>query len=358
MDCLSRKLVSSGHEVTVYTSNLPGLSKYEVKDGIEIYRFRSLVSPMNNQFSPGILCKLISANDFDIVHVHSHLHMSSNMAALANLVRKRSIVLTSHGTVDYNGLKHIIALLYNKSFARMVLKSALRIIALTPAQAEILRNLGADPDKIIIIPNGIELKKINLILDTNSLKRKLKINLNCKVILFVGALTPRKGIDDLICAMKYIEQNSILLIVGEAFPGSLSFKQKLNKQIVEEGLKNIRFLGRVSQEELGYIYNVADLFVLPSHSEGLPLTLLEAMAYKKCCIVSEIPGNSEVIQNGQNGFLFQSKNPTDLAKKINFLLRNDDLRMQMGKMAGDDIETKYNFDTNYAHILETYHDVL
>ena len=357
VEALSNKLVENGHEVAVYTSNVPKSKRHEVINGVEIYRFKSLFSPLNNQFIPLLFFKLISnKNRFDIIHVHSHLHISSNITVFSKIFIKRPIVLTSHGTVNYEGWKNIINVLYNKTMAKWMLKAIDRIIALSSKQADILENLGADSSNITIIPHGIDLSQINLTGDTEKFKNLYRLN-DKNIILFVGGLIPRKGINYLIEAMKYVKFDSVLLIVGGELQGHPGVKEGLEQQVKKLGLKNVLFLGRVSEEDLRCAYVIADVFVLPSISEGLPLTLLEAMAYKKCVIATNIAGNSDVIQNGKNGILVEPENSQELAEKIDYLLANEGLRKKIGITVRKEIEKNYNWDVTFNKILEVYKEV-
>jgi glycosyltransferase involved in cell wall biosynthesis len=356
VEALSNKLVNEGHEVTVYTSNVPKSKKYEIINGVEVYRFKSLFSPLNNQLIPGLFLKLISKNRFDVVHVHSHLHTSSNITVFSNSFRKRPIVLTSHGTVDYNGWKNIINVLYNKTMAKWMLKSVDKIIALSSKQADILENLGANSSTLCIIPHGIDLSQINLTIDTKKFENLYRVN-DKSVILFVGGLIPRKGINYLIAAMKYVKLDSVLLIVGGELQGHPGVKGALEQQVKKLELENVLLLGRVSKEDLERAYAIADVFVLPSISEGLPLTLLEAMAYKKCVIATNIAGNADVIQNGKNGILFEARNSQELAEKIDYLLANVELRKKLGAEARKEIEKNYNWGAAFNRILAVYNRI-
>ena len=358
VETLSNKLVEKGHEVTVYTSNVPKSKRHEVINGVEIYRFKSLFSPLNNQFIPWLFFKLISKNRFDIIHVHSHLHISSNIAVFSKIFIKRPIVLTSHGTVNYEGWRNIINVLYNKTMAKWILKSVDKIIALSSKQADILENLGADPSAITIIPHGIDLKQINLQTDTEKFKSLYGVN-DKNIILFVGGLIPRKGINYLIDAMKYVKSDSVLLIVGGELQGHPGVKKALEQQVKELGLeKRVLFLGQLNRQDLEMAYLAADLFVLPSLSEVFGLVILEAMSYGRCVIASNVLGPSVIIQNNKNGILFEVGNSLELAEKIDYLLVNEGLREKIGAAARKEIKKKYNWDVTFNKILEMYKEVI
>jgi len=353
---LSNRLAEEGHEVTVYTSNISKLKKFEIVNGVKIFRFSCFFSPLNNQFLPGLFFKLISKNGFDIVHVHSHMHISSNIAFFSNIFRNKPIVLTSHGTVTYSNWKNIVNVLYNKTMTRWMLKSADKVIALSPTQAVLLESLGANSKNMTIIPNWIDLNKNKSKINSKNFKNQHRLN-NKKIILFVGGLIQRKGINYLIDAMKYVDSDSILLIVGGEIHGHKGVETSLKEQVKMNNLKNVLFLGRISKEQLECAYSVADIFIIPSLSEGLPFTLLEAMSYKKCVIAADIPGISDVIRNDKNGILFEPRNATQLGEKINYILKNHKIRKKLGENAREDIEKKYSFEVNIKKIIELYEEI-
>lgn len=359
VETLSNKLVENGHEVTVYTSNVPKSKRYEVINGVEIYRFKSLFSPLNNQFIPRLFFKLIGKNRFDVIHVHSHLHISSNITVFSNKIfEKKPIVLTSHGTVDYEGWKNIINVLYHKTMAKWIFKSVDKIIALSQKHADILESLGANSSAITIIPHGIDLNQINLTGDTEKFKSLYGVN-DKNIILFVGGLIPRKGINYLIAAMKYVKSDSILLIVGGELQGHPGVKNALEQQVKELGLeKRVLFSGKLNRQDLERAYLVADLFVLPSLSEVFGLVILEAMSYGKCVIASNVLGPSIIIQNNKDGILFEVGNSLELAEKIDYLLVNEGLRKKIGAAARKEIEKNYNWDAAFNKILEVYKMVI
>jgi len=368
VDMLSRMLVQDGHEVTVYTSNIPHSKKHEYINGINIFRFNCLASPLNNQITPGIFFKLLNKH-YDILHVHSHVHLSSNLAVLSKKFNKNPIVLTSHGVSNFQDKKAIIENIYNRTIAKWMFSNVDRIIALTHSQAEILKLLGANQKSIVVIPNGIDLTRIgisngvgtcdnNLIISKLSSHVHFKIIKNRKILLYVGSLIPRKGVNYLIESMKYIYPDVVLLIVGGSLKRNYNFENALKSRVRSLGLNNILFLGQVSNEDLGYLYTIADIFILPSLSEGLPCTLIEAMSYKKCVIATKIAGNYDVIHNWQNGVLVNPRDPIDIADKINFILDHDHLKETLGQAARKEIELNYNIEKVYKSTLNVYEDCL
>lgn len=355
---LSNKLVKAGHKVTVYTSNVPKSEKHEINNGVEIYRFKSFFSLLNNHFVPGYFFKLIGDNSFDVIHMHGALHFSSNITAFSKIFKRCPIVLTTHGaTINYQERKGVTEILYYKTIGKWTLNSADRIITPSLKEVDLLESLGTNRDKIVVIPHGVNLSQINLTRDTEKFKNLYRVN-DKNIILFVGGLIPRKGINYLIDAVKYVKSDSVLLIVGGELQGHPDVKKALEQQVKELGLeKRVLFLGKVTEQELEHAYLAADLFVLPSLSEVFGLVILEAMSYGKCVIASNVLGPSVIIQNNKNGILFEAGNSLELAKKIDYLLVNEGFRKKIGAAARKEIEKKYTWDVAFNKLLEVYKEV-
>jgi glycosyltransferase involved in cell wall biosynthesis len=355
---LSQKLVELGHQVTVYTSNIPKSKEYELVKGVHIYKFNSLCSPLNNQITPALFFKLISKNNFDIVHIHSQVHFSSNITVLSNIGRRCPIILTSHGVPEYKeGWKKTVNILHDKTITKWMFKSTDKIIALSVKHKEILENLGADPDKVEIISNWVDMKDINFNIDVDGFKKLYHLE-DKKVILYVGGLIPRKGINFLISAMEYIEKDAVLLIVGSEMKAYKGMKDSLKKQVKDLGLNNVFFLGSLTDEDLQRAYSVSDIFVLPSTSEIFGLVILESMVYAKCVVASNVSGPSSIIEDHKNGFLFEPGNALQLADKINYSLSNPQVLKDIGQNAKSMVENKYNINITVQKILDIYNEVV
>ena len=358
VEALSRKLAQAGHKVIVYTSNVPRSRNHEVIDGVEIYRFNCAVSPLNNPVMPGLFFKLLGSDEFDVVHTHGHFHMSSSLTVCSNVFARRPIVLTSHGAIlGYKGWRRAIEVVFNKTVGKWTLRSVDRVIALSASQAHILEGLGAKPDRVAVIPGWVELDQVDLRADVGSFRSKHNLG-DRRLVLFVGRLLPIKGLIYLIEAAKYTETKPAIVIIGGEAPGYSGTKRALEEEVQQLGLeRDIFFLGNFPKEELGAAYVAGDLFVLPSLGEGMPLALLEAMAYGKCVLATNVPGNQDVVMDGSNGLLVEPRNPVEMARKIDYLLGDDALRERLGKQARQDIEQNYSPDSVLTKILDLYREV-
>lgn len=358
VEALSRKLVEAGHEVVVYTSNVPRSKNHEVVEGVEVHRFNCLFAPLNNPIMPGLFLKLITSGKFEVIHAHGYLHLSSNLVAISMVLTRRPFVLTSHGAIlNYEGWKGVIEALYHRSIGKLTLKSARKLVALTTTQAEILEKLGARNRDITIIPNWVDLYETHPHTDMERFRGIYELG-NSQIVLFVGGLQPRKGIQYLIEATMYCKSRPTVLIIGDEGPGYGGSRANLEKQVLDLGLKEqVMFLGSFPREDLVAAYKAADLFVLPSLAEGLPLVLLEAMSFGKCVIATKIPGNADVVKDGWNGVLVEPKNPRELAQKIDWLLADSALRERLGSQARKDVEQNYSPQVVLGKILSLYQEI-
>jgi glycosyltransferase involved in cell wall biosynthesis len=174
----------------------------------------------------------------------------------------------------------------------------------------------------------------------------------------VGRFLPVKGLKYLIEAAKFTATRPTIVIIGEEAAGYPGTKRVLEEQVKKLGLdRDILFPGSFSREDLAAAYKAADLFVLPSLAEGLPLVLLEAMAWGKCVIATRVPGNLDVVRDGWNGILVEAQNSLELAQKIDFLLADKDGREKLGAQARRDVESNYSSNKILTEIVDLYQDV-
>lgn len=358
VESLSRKLVEAGHDVVVYTMHVPGSKRAYTIDGVEVHRFRSAAAPMNNPLTPGLLMELLRRHDFDLIHAHGYLHATTNMCALRRVFNDTPLVVTSHGAVlGYKGWRGVIESSYHRTVGRWTLGLADRVIALSSAQAHIIHDLGVAASKVVVIPNWMDVSDIPSEDGIARFRGTCQLG-SSRVILFVGRLQPRKGVEYLVDAMRYMKSEPKVVLIGDELPAYRGSRERLVRKAAEYGLKErVIFLGNLSREELAPAYMAADLFVLPSLAEGLPIVLLEAMAFGRCVLATDIPGNRDLVRNGENGVLFEPMNSVELAQHVDFLLNNDDIRLRLGAQARRDVEQKYSPGVILNRIIDVYRQV-
>lgn len=207
--------------------------------------------------------------------------------------------------------------------------------------------------KIEIIPNGIDLIKIYSELNKNNdVRKELGLKSDSFVVLCVSRLYKHKNISILLKAFKLVNKNIYLVIIGEG-PEKKNLKRLLEKLNMCD---NIFFLNK-RRDVHNIIYN-SNVFVLPSLREGMSNVLLEAMALKKICIVSNIPQNRELIKDGFNGFVFDPKNERDLTEKIMRIYKNKNIEL-FGLKSFKVIQKNYDIEqiiNKYENIVKIVYD--
>lgn len=195
--------------------------------------------------------------------------------------------------------------------------------------------------KIKYVPGvGVNLNKFSDIhINKEEYKKELGIPNNSKIILSVGELNKNKNHETVIRAMASLKNKDIHYVVA----GVGVLNEYLTNVATECNVKdNVHLLGR--REDIAELCNLADIFCFPSYREGLPVSLMEAMASGMPCVVSNIRGNTDLILDNQGGFLVSPTDINAFADKINTLINDDELCAKMGainkeNMAGFSSET-------------------
>ena len=187
----------------------------------------------------------------------------------------------------------------------------------------------------VFIPNGVNRQtpvEANLITDRFGLTKD-------SYILFLGRIVPEKGIHYLIEAYKKIDTDKKLVIAGGA-SDSKAYFDKMRELAVDD--KRILFTDFVQNQMLAELYSNAYIYVLPSDLEGMPLSLLEAMSYGNCCVVSDIEECASVVE--EKGILFSNGNVRDLSEKIRKLLDDKNCVEKFKVNTPEFVCSKYNWD--------------
>ena len=248
-----------------------------------------------------------------------------------------------------------------------VLSIADRIIAATPAeQAQLNWLYGANMEKVIVIPPGVDLERFQPIAKAEA-KKKVGIPCGDKNIMFAGRIEPLKGIDTLIQAMALIkerhpdvvENTCVAIIGGDPWsdnPDAEMARLQAMRQML--GIHDIiLFLGAKDQDVLPNYYAAAEMVVMPSHYESFGMVALEAMAMGRPVIASEVGGLAFLIHDGINGYHVPTRDPQALAERIYELLTNDQCREEMGRLARKNAE-KFDWSIIAEHIIGVYRHLL
>lgn len=195
------------------------------------------------------------------------------------------------------------------------------------------------------IPNGIEPKRPRPV---NQIKEKWGLDAG-SYLLYLGRLVPEKRPELLIEAFKELDTDRRLVIAGG---GSDTSEYEASLRDAAQGDNRIVFTGFVNGEPLAELYSNCYAYVLPSDVEGMPMSLLEAMAYGRCCVTSDIPECADVLAG--NGVTFEKGSADSLQSALRDLLADAGCAGALGTVAKAHVEKTYNWDSVVERTLEIY----
>jgi len=344
---LARHLAALGYEIDVFTRwddrRVPKILNW--RDGIRIVHVeagpvtfisKEKLLPHMPAFTRNIL-RFIKAENNRYKLVHAHFFMSGLVAA--DIKRKLGIpfIVTFHALAKVRRLHQGGNDWFpDEGFAieERVITEADQIVALCPQDREDLVNLyDADSGKITVIPNGFRPDEIYP-LDKLFARMALKLDPKEKIILQLGRMVRRKGVDNVIKALGYMRREhnfeARLLIVGgesdEPDPETTPEIGRLQKLAEAEGAGDlVTFVGRRPRDMLHYYYSACDVFTTTPWYEPFGITPLEAMACGTPVIGSNVGGIKSTVMDGRTGFLVPPNDPVSLGRRIIELLSSNKL---------------------------------
>ena len=336
-------------------------------DGVDIYRLPTW-GPLQSirarflAFSVAWFL-IINRREYDVIHlVGTGWHTPASIL-LAKLLRKKTVVeMVLLGSDDPETIAR-------RRLGRVnlaVWRRADRIASLSPALTDSCRRMNVPEGKLVVIPVGVDIERFSPLPDDEAKRRQrqeLALPQNSKLAVFVGGIMKRKGVDLLIDAWSLVrkeEPDAHLVCVGSiAFSAdSRVFYEEQKQKIAGLELEDaITFTGRV--ENMAAYYQAADVFVLPSVSEGLPNSVLEAMSCELPPVMSDIPGISRaIIRTRDEGTVFEERTPAALATALLELLQDDGRRTAVGRKARQRIIAAYSLDYRTERYKALYRELL
>ena len=349
---LSTRMAAKGHDVTCYNrrgKHVSGVKNEKVKKKTEHENvtLKSVVTvdkkglaAMSSSFFASIRAAF---GKYDVVHFHAEGPCA--MLWLPKLFGKRCIA-TIHGLDHQRAKWGKFASWYIKSGEKCAAKYADEIIVLSESVKEyFMETYGRETT---VVPNGVNpAQKVDVeeIYDGFGLEKD-------GYILFLARLVPEKGVRYLIDAYKQVNTDKKLVIAGGS-SDTAEFEEELREMAKYDG--RIIFTGFVQGRPLEELYSNAYFYVLPSDLEGMPLSLLEAMSYGNCCLTSDIPECTSVIEN--NGLSFKKGDVDDLREKLQMLCDDPTPVEKLKTTAAEYICSRYNWDDVTEKTLDIYKKV-
>ncbi|OSO97476.1 glycosyl transferase family 1 [Halorubrum ezzemoulense DSM 17463] len=287
---MSRDQAAMGHDVTVLTTREDeSLPRIEETDGYTIVRVSPGVTLLGNDVSPAVARYLwgVDADDFDVMHAHSHCYFVTNLAALKRRLGDIPLAITNHGLYSQNAPERLFSI-YLKTVGRWTFNQADVVFCYTDVDKERVRDLGVS-SRIEVVANGIDTERF-----TPEGPESDLIDAEGPVVLFVGRFA--EGKRPWLAVEAFAE-------VLEEYPdaelylcGDGALREELEAQVAELGIsESVTFLGHVPYDEMPKVYRSGDVLVLPSRAEGVPRTVLEAMASGLAVVMSDLNQVSSVL---------------------------------------------------------------
>lgn len=373
-------LVKKGIDVHVITQYNTGAAYEEEVDGIKVHRFKWLnpkkfkaliyFHGLKDNFR--LLTYLISLffnlmgicrkYNIDVIHAHHTIPAGFIGVIIGKIMRIPVITtahlmdITTHGT-DEGPLENIKDFESNFFYRKLIiftLNSSEKIITVSSDLAKIINQMEIDSNKVTVLRNAVDISRFKPIKNV-SMRKEYNIKENEILILFIGHLEPFKGIFELLNAFKkIIKKNVKLIIIGEGHSEN-EVKEIVSKYNLTD---KIIFTGKVSPNVIQNYYQMADIFTLPSYTEGLPLVVIEAMACGLPVIVSNVGGIPEIAKDNINGFVIPPRDDEKLTQKLNILVNNEKLREEFGKMSFKKIDEEFNIDKKVIKLIDLYKSLL
>lgn len=369
LDQLIRELKQLNCEVSILAADFHKFPDCELIDSINVFRF-----PFSHQEKCWELKLAIRVIrflhrhhfEYDILHIHGHLDIYGLLTTYNKLMGKHTVSqMVLLGADDPMTLKSIYKLM---DMRLKILSMIDRFLCISRALQDSCLRANLSPEKVTYIPQGVDVgrfRPIASLAEKVGLRKKLGLPTSVPIVIFIGAVVERKGVDWLIEAWEGVQRNhpqACLVLVGQYEFDTLDVNQiGLTRfvQRIQSGVKqkrlNVLMPGRCGNVE-EYL-QCADLFVLPSRKEGFGNVILEAMACGLPVIVTYMDGVAEeTVTHGDNGYIAHSV--AEIEGWISQLITNWPLAQRLGANGRQKAEEFFALNKIAKRYVSVYHEIL
>lgn len=319
-----------------FTSIVCLLSDGWLKSQLDVRHIETVVIPQPHSLDLLWLFRfyrLLKEREINVIH--SHEFATNVYASFLSKLVGISVIATAHGKNYYTDK-------WRRRMAyRFVARQSVMVAVSADLKQFLSERVGIPPGNIRVIHNGIDLRRYEAKGVSRQVRKELGIKEGQPVIGTVGNLFAVKGQSYLLRACRIVASafpNFVLLVAGEG--EQLSF---LEKEATSLGIaSNVKFLG--FRSDIPSILEAMDVFILPSLSEGLPLSVLEALALQIPVVATNVGGIPEVIEEGVTGYLVPPRNPEALADNILSLLRHPEVAINIGRAGRRKMEKSFRLE--------------
>ena len=339
VEWLARNQRMQGLEVAVLTS-LDEHSPIEGQADDEFVRRLPSWEIAHTSLMPGLPRELLKLPRDSVIHLHVAQAFVPEAVYAAHRIRGLPYVAHFHLDAGPSGWAGFMLRAYKPLILGRVLRAAASVVVFTQEQrSAVASKYGVKSERIAVIPNGVD--ESFFCADQRALHSKPRL-------VFVGRLSIQKNLRLLLRALQGISEKFETTLVGEG-----ELEANLKETARELQLKNVRFYGRADGAELRDLYLNADIFVLPSEREGMPLVLLEAMAMGLPIVATDISGSRDLVVHGENGLLVPPDDPSALRKALLSIISHQDEYQRMSEMSRW-FASQYSWQTIGAELERVY----
>ena len=336
----------------VITRRKDSSPQVETRDGVHIFRIME-IGPgklKSLTFIAGAILKMVMyAKSYDILHAHLAFAPAVAASITGKLLRKK-VIIKFGNSGEFGDVQALNCSKRGRLALAIIKRWADLFIALTEEIEQEMLKAGLPPTRVIRMVNGVDTILFSPPIDKQVAKTDIQMT-GKTILLFTGRLTAQKALPNLLLALKQVSgvlPNVHLLLAGE---GEERYKLEMLAADLKIG-SSLTFLGRCDTVQ-DYL-NAADIFVLPSLSEGLSNSLLEAMATGLPCIATFVGGSSDALGQGKCGVLISPNNTQQLAEAILHLALDPLERKNLGQRARQRAIDHYDLEVIGANYLDLY----
>ncbi len=347
----AKRLAALGYTVTLITSKTAPDEVSRIDNGINVigvpaWNISEKWGAPFPFFSPMLLLVLFKyIRRGDIVHIHDSFYMSSFFATIVAKLYRKPLALTQHVAM-INHPSKIVMIVQKAMYATMgtaIYRMSDVIYTFNDRIEQFLIQRGVPREKIVSLPNGVDTEIFHPITSAEKklLRKKLGIEPNKKMILFVGRPVPKKGFDKVLAARS--DEYQIVCAGGN---------------VPKEKFGNVIFLGTLDQIKLAQVYQAADIFLLPSESEGFPLSVQEAMASGLPIITSNDEGYKRYNLDKALVCLIDHPNEASVRAAIRSLIDDHARLKKMSDYSEQYAKKHFSWQLIIARLDKTYDNLL
>ncbi|RIV21230.1 glycosyltransferase [Fibrisoma montanum] len=350
-----------GHSVDILSPYSPGEKPYPVPEGARLILCRR--TPVISRFFREVSGELFDylrkhVHEYDVIHCHGLWHFGTLAPFMVD--KQVAKVVTIHGVLDRwvyahnQWKKKLIDGLAQKAFLR---RADVVHINNTDEQQDLLRYFGFQHPNVVIIPNGVKLSDFAQLPPKGLFRAKFGLPTDRKLVLFMSRLNSKKGLDLLLPAFRdYVRQHPDTVL---ALAGSDDGYGEATRQFIEQHNlgESMRLVGMLTGDDKKAALADADLFTLPSYSEGFSMAVLEAMAAGTPTLVSDRVGFGETIRQHEAAQLVELT-PDGVRAGLERILADDALRHRISQNATALLRAQYDIDVVAKRLLDAYTKVV